>query len=273
MELMDGVKYRNELLEEYKKTIESESLKIKLVIIQVGDNPVSNGYVNNKIKYSKQIGIEPVLYKFPETTTEELLELVKKLNEDDSVTGIILQSPAEGIDFDLVAGSIDPRKDVDGFTTENVSALYYGTEALIPCTVRGIIRILEHYKIDLDGKKVTIVGRGNIVGKPLSLALTNRNATVTLCHSHTKNLGECTKTADIVVAAVGKPGLIKGDMIKDGVILVDVGMSKIDGVWFGDIDRESVEEKASLLTPVPGGVGPMTIAMIMENLIIAKKEM
>ncbi|HBA37616.1 MAG TPA: bifunctional methylenetetrahydrofolate dehydrogenase/methenyltetrahydrofolate cyclohydrolase, partial [Firmicutes bacterium] len=210
-------------------------------------------------------------HKFPKTTTEELLELVKRLNEDEEVTGIILQSPALGIDYDEVAGAINPVKDVDGFTNENISALYYGKEILIPCTVRGIIKILEHYGVDLDGKNVTIVGRGNIVGKPLSLALNNRNATITLCHSHTKSLTECTMNADIVVAAAGSPKLIKGDMVKDGVILVDVGMNKIDGVWYGDVDRESVDEKAGLLTPVPGGVGPMTIAMIMENLIIAKE--
>lgn len=268
---IDGKKYREELLESYKKTIEEEGLKMRLDIIQVGDRPDSLVYAQNKMNVAKRIGIETFLHKFSKTTTKELCSLVRKLNDDEEVTGIILESPIEGVDFNRVAEMIDPIKDVDGFTSKNVLALYNGHEILLPCTVLGIIKILDHYDVDLDGKEVTIIGRGK-VGKPLSLALTNRNATVTLCHTHTIDLKKHTSSADIVVTAAGCPKLLKGDMIKDGAIVIDVGMNRVDGKWCGDVDMESMGEKPSLITPVPGGVGPMTVAMIMENLILAERK-
>lgn len=273
MTILDGKSYRDELLKEYKSTIEKENLKIRLDIIQIGDNKESDVYVRNKIKYSKEIGINPVLHHLDENVSEkDLKHLIDELNRNKEVTGIILQSPIpKHLDFEKMANLIDSKKDIDGFTTKNIDNLYHNKETLIPCTVKGIIKLLEHYGIDLDGKRIVIIGRGEIVGKPLALALTNRNATVTLCHSHTSDLSEYTKATDIIISAVGKPRLIKSDMVKNDSIGIDVGISVIDGKMYGDFDYENIKDKMSYITPVPGGVGPMTVAMIMENLIIAKK--
>jgi len=273
MTILDGKKYRNELLEEYKNVIEKEKLKIRLDIILLGNNEASKVYVNNKLKYANEIGIEAVLHHLEEdVTTQEVNCLIKELNENSDVTGIILQSPTPvQIDYDYCASLIAAKKDIDGFTMANTCALYYNEENLLPCTVKGIIKLLEHYGVELEGKNVVIVGRGNIVGKPLALALSNRNATVTLCHSKTTDLTFHTKNADIVISAVGKMNVITSDMVKDGFIGVDVGINSCDGKLYGDFDYENIKDKASLITPVPGGVGPMTIAMIMSNLIDAKR--
>ncbi len=238
-------------------------------IIQVGDNSESNVYVRNKIKYASNIGIKAILHKLDENTTEdELVELIEELNNDEEVTGIILQSPIpSSLDFNYLAEMIKPEKDVDGFTNYNIEAIYHNRENILPCTVKGVIKLLEKYNVTLEGKRVVIVGRGEIVGKPLALALTNRNATVTLCHSHTKNLGDITRNADIIVSAVGRKDLITGDMVKDGFIGIDVGISVVDEKMYGDFAFDEVMDKAVLITPVPGGVGPMTVAMIMDNLI------
>ena len=266
--LLNGKEYREELLEEYKKKV--SGLDINLAIIQVGSEEASNLYVGNKIKYCNEVGIGVSHYHL-ETTSEAYLEnLINTLNNDPKITGIILQSPTPGIDFDSMAELIAPEKDVDGFTKENIYRLYMNDEKILPCTVKGIVKLLEHYNIPIEGNNVTIIGRGNIVGKPLALALENRNATVTLCHSKTKDLQAKTQNADIVISAAGIPNLINDTMVKDGFVGVDVGINHIDGKLVGDFNFDSVKEKASYITPVPGGVGPMTIAMIIDNLIEMK---
>lgn len=273
MTILDGKSYRDEKIREYKKTIEEEKLAIRLDIITVGDDAASEVYVRNKVKYATLVGIEVVTHKLEADIDEEtLISLIDELNENDEVTGIILQSPIpKHLDFDACASRIVGYKDIDGFTANNIDRLYHNREELVPCTVKGIIALLEHYGINLEGKNVTIIGRGGIVGKPLSLALSNRNATVTLCHSKTVNLADHTMCADIVVSAVGRRNIVTKDMVKDGFIGIDVGINREDGKLYGDFDYENVKDKASFITPVPGGVGPMTVAMIIDNLIIAKR--
>ena len=273
MIIIDGKKYRDELLEKYEKEIKENGLDITLAIILVGSNDASKIYVRNKIQFCEKVGIKVNLYSLDENTSEnEVIKLIEKLNTDETITGIILQSPVpNGINFDKCANIILPNKDVDGFTSENVKALYSGSEKIIPCTVKGIIKLLEHYEIKLKGARIVIVGRSEIVGKPLSLALTNRDATCTLCHSKTENLKDFTKDADIVISATGKAKIIKSDMVKNDFIEIDVGINRDNGVLCVDFDFEDVKEKAKFLTPVPGGVGPMTIAMIIDNLIYMKR--
>lgn len=270
--LLDGKKLRDELLIKYKEEIKNKNLKIKLAIIEVGENDASKIYIKNKIKYCGEVGIETKVYNLDNDTNEnELIDLINKLNNDKNVTGIILQSPIPThLDFDKCSSLIDSNKDVDGFTLTNVYNLYLNKKSILPCTVKGIIKLLEHYNIPIEGANVVIVGRGNIVGKPLALALENRNATVTLCHSKTKNLINYTKQADILVAAAGSPNLIKKDMIKKTSVLIDVGVNRIDGKIVGDIDKD-VYDIVSYVTPNPGGVGPMTVAMIIDNLIEMKE--
>ena len=270
MEILNGAEYRNMLLEKYKD--ETSGLDIKLAIIQVGNNKASDLYVGNKIKYCNNAGIEVDHYHFDEATEEEISSLIDSLNNDDEITGIILQSPTPDIDFDKMAETINPDKDVDGFTSANIYKLYMNDENILPCTVKGIIKLMEFYGIELSGSNVAVVGRGNIVGKPLTLALENRDATVTLCHSKTHDLERIVKSADIVISAVGKPNLIKADMVKDGFIGIDVGINHLDGKLVGDFDFDDVKDKASFITPVPGGVGPMTVAMIIDNLIEMKQK-
>lgn len=273
MTILDGKAYRLELLEEYKKKIEEDNLDIRLDIIKVGNDPSSNQYIKNKLKYTEMVGIKSVLLELDEDTSEdEIINLIRELNDNDEVTGIILQSPIPtGKDsFNRCAEEIKSSKDVDGFSKDVVYNLYMNKETILPCTVIGIIKLLEHYNINLDGASVTIVGRGNIVGKPLAIAMENRNATITLCHSHSKSLEKYTKDADIVVAACGQARIIDKDMVKDGFIGIDVGVSFVDGKQVGDFD-ESVYDKASYITMPTGGVGPMTISMIIENLITLKE--
>lgn len=270
--LLDGKKLRDELLLKYKEKIIDNNFKIKLAIIEVGENDASKIYINNKVKYCMNVGIDAKVYHLDENILEsDLINLINELNEDETITGIILQSPIpKHLDFDKCSSLIKQNKDVDGFTKENVYNLYLNRKNILPCTVKGIIKLLEHYNIQIEGANIVIVGRGNIVGKPLALALENRNATVTLCHSKTKNLEKITKNADILVAAVGKANMITKDMVKAGAVLVDVGVSKIDGKIIGDIDKKAYEA-ASYFTPNPGGVGPMTVAMIIDNLIEMKE--
>lgn len=267
--ILDGKSLRDKILEEIKERIEREKLEIKLAIIEAGDNEANKIYIKQKVNACNKVGIEPLQFILPEETSEEeIIALIEDLNNDDTVTGIILQSPIpKGLDFDKCCGYIKASKDVDGFTKENVYKLYLNSDPILPCTVKGIIRMLDEYNINLDGANALIVGRGNIVGKPLALAMENRNATVTLAHSHTKNLEELTKSADIVVAATGVPRMISGEMVKQGATVIDVGVSRIEGHIVGDIDFESVSKVAGAVTPNPGGVGPMTVAMIIDNLI------
>lgn len=267
--ILDGKKLRDELLVQYKEKIKEEKLNITLAIILVGNNEASKLYIKNKEKYCTEVGIKVDKYLLDEDTSEEvLINLIKDLNEDEKVTGIILQSPVpDRIDFDKCSGMILPSKDVDGFTKDNVYNLYLNKKSILPCTVKGIIKLLEYYNIEINGKNVAIIGRGNIVGKPLAMALENRNATVSLLHSKTKDLKMFTKDADIVVVACGIPKLLKKEMIKEGSVVIDVGISRVDGKIVGDIDFDNIKDIALFVTPNPGGIGPMTIAMIIDNLI------
>ena len=271
MQIIDGVKVRSELLEEYKKKISDNNLDISLVIIQIGNNEASNTYVKNKIKYCEKVGIKVEVNKLDEAVSEEeVINLIRELNDSD-VTGIILQSPTpKHINFIKCARLIDSSKDVDGLCEENLFGLRDNNEKILPCTVKGILRLFDYYNIDLVGKNIVVVGRGNLVGRPLFDALVNRDATVTLCHSKTKDLSLYTKNADIVISAVGKSDLVTKDMVSDGFIGIDVGINFVDGKLVGDMSKD-VSDKASYLTLVPGGVGPMTVAMIIDNLIELKK--
>ena len=270
--ILDGKKVRDELLDNYKEKIKNENLAIKLAIILVGDNEASKIYIRNKEKACDYVGIVVEKYLLAADTSEsELISLIEKLNDAPSVTGIILQSPVPShIDFDKCSGLINSRKDVDGFTAYNIYNLYLGHDTILPCTVKGIIKLIEYYNIPIAGANVVIVGRGNIVGHPLSLVLLNMDATVTVAHSKTKNLANLTKNADILISATGHPHLIKKDMVKDGAVVIDVGVSRVDGHILGDVDFEFVKEIAYAITPNPGGVGPMTVAMIIDNLLMMK---
>ena len=273
MILLDGKKVSKEIIANLKERREKINDDIKLAIVWVGNNPASEIYINNKKKQCAKINVLCDVYHLAEDTKEnEVLELIDKLNNDNAVTGILVQSPLpNGIDETKCFNKIDPKKDIDGFSNVSVGNLYLGRPQLVSCTPKGIIRLLEYYGIDLEGKNVCLINRSNIVGKPLFHLLIAKNATVTVCHSKTKDLKEITKKADIVISAVGKPKFITADMINDGTIVVDVGISRIDGKVVGDVDFATVSEKASYITPVPGGVGPMTIAMILENILIAKE--
>lgn len=273
MEIMDGKKYRDELLDNYKRVITENKYDIRLDIIFVGDNDASRVYVRNKVKYCEEVGIKVVVHNLGgETSENELISLIDELNNNKEVTGIILQSPIPAhLDFKKCAEIINYKKDVDGFTNHNIDSLYHNEEAILPCTVKGIIKLLEHYDIKIEGANIVVIGRGEIVGKPLALALENRNATVTLCHSKTKDLSHFTKDADIIISAIGKAKMITSDMVSDGFIGVDVGINRDeDNKLCGDFDYESINYKAKYITPVPGGVGPMTIAMLIGNLIEMK---
>ena len=269
--ILDGKKVRNELLEYYGNKIKEENIKITLAIIYVGSDEPSKIYINNKIKYCEKVGIKTLLYEMDEKTKEkEVIDLIEKLNDAPDITGIILQSPVpKQIDFAKVSGMINPLKDIDGFTKDNLYKLMHNEDGLFPCTSKGIIKLLKYYNIKIASKDVCVIGRGDIVGKPLIFELLNNNATVSICHSQTKNLKKYTKNADIIISAVGHPKLITSDMIKDDAILIDVGISVIDGKIVGDIDFGGVKDKCLYITPNPGGVGPMTIAMIIENLVKA----
>ena len=267
--ILDGKKVRDEILAKIKAKIAKEKLDIKLAIILVGDDEASKIYIKNKEKYCDMVGIAVEKYKLSsETEEKEIINLIDKLNNDESVTGIILQSPVpEGIDFNKCSNLIKPEKDVDGFTKNNIYYLYLGKKTVLPCTVKGIIKLLEYYKIPISGANVVIVGRGNIVGHPLSLAFENMDATVTLAHSKTQNLAEITKNADILISATGVKHLITKDMVKYGSTVIDVGVTRVDGKIYGDVDFENIKDIAKYITPNPGGVGPMTVAMIIDNLV------
>ena len=267
--ILDGKTLKQKILDENKKIINDNNYKIKLAIILIGNNEASKIYIKNKELACNYVGIKVDKYLLDEETKEEdLIKLINKLNSDNEVTGIILQSPVPSqIDFNKCSGLIDAKKDVDGFTKENIYNLYLGVDTILPCTVKGIIRLLEDYKIKISGANVVIVGRGNIVGHPLGLAMLNKDATVTIAHSKTKNLKDITKNADILISATGIPHLIKEDMVKENATIIDVGVSKIDGKIVGDVDFLNVSKKASYITPNPGGVGPMTVAMIIDNLV------
>lgn len=252
----------------------ADGVEITLAVIVVGDNPASRVYVNNKKKACENVGIKSLEYIMPENIPEEeLLNLIDYLNISRCVHGILVQLPLpEHIDANRVIERIDPAKDVDGFTAINTGKLWLGKYPFAPCTAMGIIELLDHYNIDVTGKNCVVIGRSNIVGKPVAALLLERNATVTICHSKTQNLYEITSKADILISAVGKPKFVTWGMVKKDAVVIDVGINRDEnGKLCGDVDVENVKDKISMLTPVPGGVGPMTVAMLMQNTLLAAK--
>lgn len=257
------------------KELKKSGVAPGLAVIIVGENPASQIYVRNKQRACEEVGFESFKYEMPESTTQdELLKLIKKLNEDKRVNGILCQLPLPShIDESTVINNIAPEKDVDAFHPENVGKIMIGDYSFLPCTPAGVMELIASTGIDIVGKECVVVGRSNIVGKPMAMLLLHKSGTVTICHSKTKDLQAECQRADILVAAVGVAKLIKGDMVKDGAVLIDVGMNRDEnGKLCGDIDFESCKDKASYITPVPGGVGPMTIAMLMKNTLTAAKE-
>lgn len=242
-----------------------------LAVVIVGEDPASQVYVRNKVKGCEEAGINSFKHELPaDASQEELLALVEKLNADDAVDGLLVQLPLPShIDEDAVIDAISPEKDVDGFHPENVGRFVIGKDAYLPCTPHGCMVLLEETGVDLNGKEAVVVGRSNIVGKPVSIMLLDKNATVTICHSRTTDLPEVVRRADVVVVAVGRPEMVKGDWIKEGAVVIDVGINRVDGKLVGDVEFESAAERASAITPVPGGVGPMTIAMLLGNTVTA----
>ena len=267
-------KIRQELKQECYE-LKNNGINPKLAVIMVGDDPASKVYVRNKSRACEEVGIEYEEFILKdETTQEKLIELIKKLNNDKTTNGILLQSPIpKHLNINEAFKAITYMKDVDGFTPSSVGKLCIGEDTFISCTPYGVRKMFEEYNIDLTGKDVVILGRSNIVGKPLIQCCLQKNATVTVCHSKTKNLEEHTKRADVVISAIGQSKFVKENMVKDGAVIIDVGINRgEDGKLTGDVDFENVEKKASYITPVPGGVGPMTIAMLMNNVIKAAKE-
>lgn len=277
-EIIDGKKLAKKIREELKikcDELKQKGIYPKLAVIMVGNNPASKVYVRNKSNACADVGVEYVEYLLEENIEqEELIELIKKLNEDKTINGILLQSPIPmHLDINEAFKTITYIKDVDGFSPASVGKLCIGEDTFISCTPYGVMKMLKEYNIDLNGKHVVILGRSNIVGKPLIQCCLQKNATVTICHSKTQKLEEITKQADVLISAIGQPEFVKTDMIKDKAVVIDVGINRNkDGKLVGDVDFENVKEKASYITPVPGGVGPMTIAMLMNNVIKAAEE-
>lgn len=277
-EIIDGKalakKIRMELKEEVEK-LKKKNIFPKLAVIMVGEDKASKVYVRNKSKACEEIGVEYEEFLLKDDTKmEDLLNLIEELNNRPDINGILLQSPIpKHLDINKAFNKIDYRKDVDGFNPVNVGKLVIGEDCFISCTPFGVMKMLEEYGIEIEGKNAVVVGRSNIVGKPLAQCLLKKNATVTICHSRTKNIHEITNNADILVAALGKPKYIKENMVKKGAVVIDIGINRgDDGKLVGDVDFENVSKKASYITPVPGGVGPMTIAMLMNNVVKAAKE-
>ena len=269
-EIIDGKAISLAIKEECRDKVEREKLDRCLAVVLVGNDPASAVYVGNKKKACEFCGVKSVSHELPENTSEkELLELVDKLNKDETIDGILVQLPLPShIDEDKVIKAISPDKDVDGFHPENVGRLSIGQPGYLSCTPAGIIQLLKRSNVDMDGKNCVVIGRSNIVGKPMALLMLRENATVTICHSHTKDLKEVCKRADILIVAIGKPKMIDASYVKDGAVVIDVGIHRMEnGKLCGDVDFDSVEPVASKITPVPGGVGPMTIAMLMKNVV------
>ncbi|MGO1528268.1 bifunctional methylenetetrahydrofolate dehydrogenase/methenyltetrahydrofolate cyclohydrolase FolD [Senegalia sp. (in: firmicutes)] len=278
MQTINGKEVSKKIREELQNEI--DQLKEKgitpgLSVIIVGDNPASKTYVKSKDKACKQLGMKSEVHSLDgDVSEEELLNLIDKLNNDETIHGILVQLPLPNhIDEKKVIEKISPNKDVDGFHPINAGKLLVGEDTFIPCTPHGIIKLMESENIDIEGKRAVILGRSNIVGKPISLLLLEKNATVTICHSKTENLKEITKEADILIAAIGKANFVKSDMVKDGAIVIDVGINRVDGKLVGDVDFDSVNKLNGFITPVPGGVGPMTITMLIYNTVIAARRL
>ena len=278
MQIIDGKKVSSEVKANVKKLTdelkETHGITPGLAVVIVGDDPASRVYVNNKKKACEAVGFISEEYALPaETTQEELLSLVETLNNKESINGILVQLPLpKHLDDKAVIEAISPLKDVDAFHAVNVGKIMLGEYDFLPCTPAGVMEMLHSYEIPVEGRECVVIGRSNIVGKPMGMLLLHENGTVTICHSRTKNLAEVCKRADILVAAVGIPKFVKADMVKDGAVVIDVGMDRDEnGKLCGDVDFENVKDKCSYITPVPGGVGPMTIATLMKNTLKACK--
>ena len=275
--IIDGKAVSAKVKEQVRKeaeTLREKGIEIGLAVVIVGDNPASRVYVNNKKKACAEVGFNSYEYTLPEETTEaELLELVEKLNSDGKVNGILVQLPLpKHINENAIINAIRPDKDVDAFHPENVGHIMIGDFSFLPCTPAGVMELIAETGVDVCGKNCVVIGRSNIVGKPMAMLLLHKNGTVTICHSRTKNLAEICSNADILVAAVGKAGFVTPDMVKEGAVVIDVGMNRnTEGKLCGDVDYAACFDKAGYITPVPGGVGPMTIAMLMRNTLTAAK--
>jgi len=274
MKLIDGKIISASVKERVRQGVaelNEKGVTVGLAVIIVGEDPASKVYVANKKKACEALGIISEEYALPESTTEdELLELINTLNAKKSINGILCQLPLpKHLDEKLIINSILPEKDVDAFHPHNVGRIMIGDYDFVPCTPAGIMEMLAYENIDVEGKNCVVIGRSNIVGKPMNMLLLHKNGTVTICHSKTRNLKEICLSADILVAAVGRPNFVTADMVKEGAVVIDVGINRVDGKLCGDVDFEAVKDKASAITPVPGGVGPMTIAMLMQNTLTA----
>ncbi len=277
MELLDGRVLSARVMEELKTrtaVLKEKGIVPGLAVIYVGDDPASAIYVRNKEKACDELGIRSFHIAMPGDTTQEALEnRIRELNADEAVNGILVQLPLpKHLDEDAALAVIAPEKDADGFHILNGGKLLYGLEGTVPCTPRGIMVMLESSGIDLNGKNAVVIGRSNIVGKPVAMLLLQKNCTVTMCHSRTQDLAAFTRNADILVAAVGRPRFVTADMVKDGAVVIDVGINRVDGKVVGDVDFEAVSRKASFITPVPGGVGKMTVCMLMMNTVEAAEK-
>lgn len=273
--ILDGKKLAEEIKKDIKKKVKKLKLKPGLAAILVGDNPASQLYVSMKKKSCQECGIHFELYKFKENTLDtEIIDTIIALNRNDKVHGIIVQLPLpKHLDKTIILQAIDPLKDVDGLNSVNLGDIMANNEKLIPATPKGVITLLDYYKIDVKGKDVVIVGHSSVVGKPLAMMFLNRDATTTVCHEFTKDLKQYTQKADILISATGVPNLIKKSMVKKNAIVIDVGISKVKGKISGDVDFKEVKKIASYVTPVPGGIGPMTIASLLENVLIAIQQL
>lgn len=273
--ILDGKLVSQRIKDDLRETVAElgkKGVSVGLTVIIVGDDPASRVYVNSKKKACEALGISSQEFALPADTAEaELLSLIEKLNKDDSVNGILVQLPLpKHINEETVINAIDPKKDVDAFHPQNVGKIMIGNYDFLPCTPAGVMELIKESGIDVTGKECVVLGRSNIVGKPQAMLLLHQNGTVTVCHSRTQNLKEVTKRADILVAAIGKPNFVTADMVKEGAVVIDVGINRMpDKTLCGDVDFEAVSKVASAITPVPGGVGPMTIAMLMKNTVTA----
>ncbi len=277
MKLIDGKIISASVKQRVKEEVEAlkkEGITTGLAVIIVGEDPASKVYVANKKKACEMLGIISEEYALPENTTqEELLSLIDELNNKATINGILCQLPLpKHLDEQAVINAILPEKDVDAFHPQNVGKIMLGDYDFVPCTPAGIMEMLKYENIDISGKTCVVIGRSNIVGKPMGMLLLHQNGTVTICHSRTKDLASVCKEADILVAAVGRPNFVTADMVKEGAVVIDVGINRVDGKLVGDVDFNAVKDKCSAITPVPGGVGPMTIAMLMQNTLTAAKK-
>ena len=268
---MNGKLLRDKKLTELKEKLGTLDCQLGLAVIQVGNDEASKVYVKQKEKLATELGYKFIHKVFEEDVDQtKLIRYIKKLNKDDSVDGILVQMPLPNhLDSSLIQNTIDSYKDVDGLTFINAGRLVQGMPSLVPCTPKGIIDLLDEHKIKLEGSQVVVIGRSVLVGKPMANLLTNRNASVTICHSKTKDISLYTKNADIVIVAVGKQGFLKEDMVKNGAVVIDVGINRINGKLKGDVDYDNVSKVAGYITPVPGGVGPMTVYELMSNVLVA----